>query len=798
VSKNIYSLGSRSKSECYNTVISCSPNSIAIAFLRVEGYRESLIYKESPDAEEIIVSENSYVLSPHFAAGFLLRSEKINGEWNLLATNISDSSILGRRGRRPSSKIQNSHPVLGGVPERRGGISFVPFKTAGRPLSISSTAIPGGAIIAWEERTGKKTKIRLSKIFNSEFTKPVDVTDGSFNAYDPVCCVGKDGNIYVAFCAFAYGNYRIKVNVINPDSLSVTNSYEISNQTEACVFPSICTRKNGGIWFSYTCFDTPVQDDETFLKHKRFQSQRKFFASHGSLYTGILFDGKTYAVSENHLVSGSCGAGHSKVIEDKSGKLHILFRHHSDNSSITFDICNKTLARNENAGILEGRFNHPNISIITLNGDQWTKPVCLIARAHVESPISCFYDGKKIRAAFTEDSRMTGWGNSGEWFDDKGQLGVGVFEFPLPDKIQPEYQLRPYVIHSQKSNSIENPKLKSKKLDSFFQAVGQTHAHSNLSVCMREYDRDAHTNYRFMQDVQDSYFGCTTDHAYNMWHTEMLITRKLADYYYFPGQFVSFPAYEWTGSGGCEHEGGPFGHVNPLFLQENEELDFYTPKDKNCKGSSLNKLWKEYKGKNIITPPHHVADKEHWFNWDFFNPEFQPVIELFQDRRGSGENPDAPGVTNYLHKENGQWALGHLKQGKRFGFIGSGDHAGFARAGLLVKELTRKGLFEAFVSRRTFATTGIGLLFLFSCNGFPMGSEVETVNAKFNIKVSAPEPINSIELIRNGEIYKSISVNNSSFSYDHEVARNQKGEFWFCRILFANGELAWSSPIWLD
>ena len=769
--KKIYSTGLQHKNECYNAVINSCKNSAGIAYLKVNNYKEALIYKATPDSKEIIISENSYVLSPCFAAGFLLRSEKINDVWNLMATKIPGESI---------------------------GTSFAPFIISGRPFSISSTEIPGGAIIVWEERFGKKTKIKISKISDSKFSEPVDVTNGSFNAYDPDCCIDETGNIFVTYCAFADGSYRIKVNEINPDSLAVIDSIDLSNQTEPSVFPSICTRKDGGIWFSFTCFDSPVEGDQTYLKHERFQSQRLFFASHGRIYSGVLLDKKIYSATKNLAVGESRGAGHSKVIEDKAGKLHILFRHHGINPQVTFDSCNRILNRPEASGIQEPQFNHPDISIITLTDSKWTKPVCLIPRAHIESQISCVNDGEKIRAAFTEDSRMTGWGNSGEWFDNKGQLGVGIFDFPLEDKIKPEYQLCHYIVNPKNTKSIENPKLKSKKLDSFFHAVGQTHAHSNLSVCMREYDRDGHTNYRFMQDVQDSDFGATTDHAYNMWHTEMVITRKLADYYYFPGEFVSFSAYEWTGSGGCKHDGGPFGHVNPLFLQENDELDFFTPTDKNCKGTSLKKLWEQYEGKNIITPPHHVADKEHWFNWDFFNPDFQPVIEIFQDRRGSGEHPTAPGVTNYPHKENGQWALEHLKAGKKFGFIASGDHAGFARAGLLVKELTRKGLFEALSARRTFATTGIGLLLSFSCNGFPMGSEVITTNAKFTLKISAAEKIHSIQLIRNGEIYKSFSVNNSSFSYDHEVARKHKGEFWYCRILFENGELAWSSPIWLD
>ena len=507
--KKMYSIGSRHKNECYNAVINNTANSDAIAFLKVDGYRESLVYKELPEAEEIIISENTYVLSPHFAAGYLLRSEKNNGEWNLLATDVSNDYILGRRG--PETLRAQRRPS---IPK-----SFVPFKTSGRPLSISSTQIPDGAIIVYEERTGKKTKIKISKIINSDFSNPVDVTDGSFNAYDPVCCVADNGKIYVAFSAFENGNYRIKVNEIDPDSLTIVKSYDISNQADACVFPSICERKNGGIWFSYTCFDKLLQDDETVLKHSRFQAQRRFFMTQGTIFAGAMIDGKTFAplapkdgksfcgnvASMN--VFGSSGAGHSKIIEDKFGRIHILFRHYSEEQPMIFDECNKKLNQPKNPGIRIAKHRYPNISIITLNDKQWGKPICLIPKASFNDPISCACDLEKIKVAFTEDSPKVGGGHGGEWFDDEGQVGVGIFEMPFLKCENETYDLRPYVVHLLPGNFLKNPVLKIKKNDDLIVAIGQTHAHTNISVCQRETDRNGHTNYRFMQDVQNSDFG---------------------------------------------------------------------------------------------------------------------------------------------------------------------------------------------------------------------------------------------------------------------------------------------------
>jgi len=331
----------------------------------------------------------------------------------------------------------------------------------------------------------------------------------------------------------------------------------------------------------------------------------------------------------------------------------------------------------------------------------------------------------------------------------------------------------------------------------FIHAVGQTHAHTNMSICMRINDRTIHTNYRFMQDAQNSDFGAVTDHENNLWDTERLITRKLAEYYYFPGEFVAIPAQEWAGSQ-VKHEGGPFGHVNPLWLEEQGDLDFYSVHDVDGPGCTLEKLWKAHRGKKVITPPHHVADVMHPYYWHFFDEDFVPVVEVFQDGRGSGEQPGAPGVTSHRHAGDENWVLSGLKQGRRFGFIGGADHGGIARGGVLVRELTRTGLYEGFMARRCFATTGMTARVDFRANGEMMGSTVACTEAEFALKVAAPEPVYEVQIVRNGEDVEKVAGGGREFEHTWKAARREPGEFWYCRVIFENGEIVWTSPIWLD
>jgi hypothetical protein len=144
------------------------------------------------------------------------------------------------------------------------------------------------------------------------------------------------------------------------------------------------------------------------------------------------------------------------------------------------------------------------------------------------------------------------------------------------------------------------------------------------------------------------------------------------------------------------------------------------------------------------------------------------------------------------------WVLNGLRQGLRFGFIAGADHAGIARAGVLVKELTRSGLYEAFIARRTFATTNQTLRLEFTGNGEWMGSAVEADQVKFYMHVTSCEPVLQVEIVRNGETVKTVHAGKNITSYCWDAKREESGEFWFLRIIFTNGEVAWSSPIWID
>ena len=782
ISKQFYSRGSIHNGQSYSAATAAINGKNALAFMRVRKNREQLVFCADKEADEIILTDKTYILSPHFAGGYLYWVENIDGDWNMRAVNT----------KNPSKEDV-----------------FEPVKTNGRANSISSFSNGKTTLLVWEERLGRKTQIKIGFCKDGKVEKTINVTDDKFNAYDPACCIDGEGNIYVIYSAFVAGNYRIFIQPLSSKGEISASPAAVSNDIWACIHPSICPRTAGGIWFSFSALNQPEPAlEKPYLQHDRFMKQSNFFRNIANVHAGIFEDGKTYSVLPDKpcstnvsstAVTTAVGSHYSRVFEDTNGRLHALIRKHCAIENISYETQDKPLDKNTRAPIEGPLFNHPALCCVTLLDGVWDEPQQLIGNTHFDGAFSATVERNNITVAFTEDARCNDWSEKGEWFDDQGQLGVGVLEFKLPETAKPGYKVRPYLNNVRYSPSMENPKIDKRENDTgLIYAFGQTHKHTDISICARRDDRDIDTNYRFMQDVQHCDFGATADHAYNMWHTEMLRVRKYAQYYYFPGEFVALPGYEWTGSGEpCMHEGGPWGHVNPLYFAEDGELDFYTPCDPGCAGGSLKRLWETYRGKKLLTPPHHTASKAHPYNWDIFDDEFVSVIELFQDYRGTSEQPAVAGITNQAQTKMEHWAIKALKDGKRFGFIAGGDHRGIALAGVKAKELTRNGIYEAMRQRNCFATSGESLRLSFDCNGEPMGSEVKTDLASFQLRVSAPENIQQVQIVRNGQDVEKIEVNACRLEHDWEAKKETNGEFWYCRIIFDNGELAWPSPIWL-
>jgi hypothetical protein len=148
------------------------------------------------------------------------------------------------------------------------------------------------------------------------------------------------------------------------------------------------------------------------------------------------------------------------------------------------------------------------------------------------------------------------------------------------------------------------------------------------------------------------------------------------------------------------------------------------------------------------------------------------------------------------------WARGH-----KLGVLASSDCHGppheHILIGLWATELTREAIWEALWQRRTFGTTGAQRIEVsFSADGFPMGSLYSTdTDPIIRATVRGTQPLQQIEVIKNNEVLSAFAGEGQtelSLSYRDDSPPSRPDNWIYLRVKQTDGNLAWSSPIWIS
>lgn len=324
-------------------------------------------------------------------------------------------------------------------------------------------------------------------------------------------------------------------------------------------------------------------------------------------------------------------------------------------------------------------------------------------------------------------------------------------------------------------------------------------------------------NYLYARDVSNLDIYALTDHDWQLTSPAMWRQRQEKAFsYYERGNFVTFSAYEWSCRGATRH----YGHRNIYFLDDGQP--FFSYKDENSDTPA--KLWAalEKTGAEALSIVHHpsLARIAYNQNWEYHNPKFEPVAEIFSVW-GSSESFDSPDRSTFSDHVPGTFLLDALRRGHRLGFIASSDghdgHPGGAEAwtGLALRpkpygsglvavyaeELTREAVFEALRRRRVYAVTGARIQLGFWVAGHFMGEETHMkagVRPEIRISVEGIFPLELIEVVRDGHVIGRWGWGEKRAEILHVDETPPPGlHFYYLRVRQGDGEMAWSSPVWV-
>jgi hypothetical protein len=315
--------------------------------------------------------------------------------------------------------------------------------------------------------------------------------------------------------------------------------------------------------------------------------------------------------------------------------------------------------------------------------------------------------------------------------------------------------------------------------------------------------------YRYVLDAVNLDFSTVTDHqgggtTYSWWKIQ-----KSCDLFLTPARLTPVYAYERSVV-------YPNGHRNIVFTKRGtpilpiDPMESRGPDNPNTKRSS-DTVWPYLKQYNAIAFRHTTATDQ-GTDWKDHDNTLEPLVEVYQGHRMVYEHEGAPrGMTAdrlYTHRSGYRptgFIWNALAKGYRLGFEAASDHCSthMSYSCILTRGDSRDDIVDAMRKRHTYgATDNIILDFRVSAGGkeYLQGDEVPH-NTKYllRVNVGGTGAIGRVALIHN-ESYTYQAPGNGKrdlqFTYTdpHPAAGENR---YYVRVEQEDGNLAWSSPIWI-
>ncbi len=633
----------------------------------------------------------------------------------------------------------------------------------------------GTLFAAWESNEGSQRQVHAASLRDGVVTPAQRVSPVGGSSYSPSVAAGPDGRMSVAWHSYRDHNYDIYLR-----TKPATSAWEAPRRlTDA---PGIdrharLLARGEEVWVVY--------------EHARMD---KYYV------------GRT---DERHLVVAKVTPGGLHAPPDY-WNASPLVRHRSEAGSALFDSHGRLWVAYQQPREPRGGWS---VRLAGYTGQDWIGPRGLSQRRSMDRPAPMAAVGDRLLLAFQADNFSDTWSQSDPDFTDSarsqillasvdtGQAPGAAGAMRLASLEQPAQPFDPATLHQVYGEDAETPTLQYNG-ETLHLYYGEFHEHSDISICNRCGDQSLDENYQCRRDINGLDFVAMTDHGYNIVPHLWNYSAKMVRANYDAGRLVTFLGEEWTSSFedyDAQRPWGYYGHRNLVFA------DPYFPKWWTAyNGDSPADLWKELRemDADFVQIPHQLADTGNVpVDWDYADEAAQPVAEIFQTR-GSYEYAEAPRHARNATGEPGNYIQDAWARGLKIGVIASPDHGGgLGKAAVWAKELTRESILEAVRARRTFGTTAARIQIDFRVNGRMMGEVSGRGEGPVSVKavVHSPQPIRSVEICRNNEFVYSASPGGTDAEIEYADRTPLAGSsYYYLRVLQTDGEIAWSSPVWLE
>ncbi len=278
------------------------------------------------------------------------------------------------------------------------------------------------------------------------------------------------------------------------------------------------------------------------------------------------------------------------------------------------------------------------------------------------------------------------------------------------------------------------------------------------------------------------HFLALTDHSHYLddaWWADTLAQAEAAA---VDGAFVALRGFEWT------HR--EVGHINVF------ETEGYPSRD----DPSYDSLSEFYAW--LAAQPGAVAQFNHPFaDSDFHDFAYDPAADaaiVLQELGNGSRNQYFTFEGAYLRSLYAGWRVGAANNGDTETPDWGADTP--HRTGVVAPALTKEAILEALRARRTFATEDSNLALALRVGDAWMGSTIaESPVITFAVDVGDPDGESvALELFDRGLIVASASFSGAALHTWTPTAPGAAGHFYFVKATQADGDTAYTSPIWVE
>lgn len=739
-----------------------------------------------------------WVAAQHEEAGrnrivIVRRQDDRCGQWILDAGGYAHGPAVSANGGGDGVDVVWNEAVDGGWAVRRQSVAQT-GRTDGAPETVSagsSLILPPAAAhdgralwMAWPERQGKRMRIQLLCL-PGRAPAPVAVSPQACDAFRPSLAASGDG-VFLAWDQ--YRNRRYEVVLARADRSGCRVLWTGHGDNERWFCPRVVAAADGTAYLTWAVLREVEDPALGIVDHFPFAMAARVRGGRAALLPDARHaeDSRVVADLREGLLGSVTYRGYNglrrrpQLAVDEDGRPWCLWELRMEDSG---------------GGKLSGRLAGRKLCA----DGSWGQPCFLHGDAHAYGVAPAVQDGRIAVGCI--GSAMT--------------FPPDLEAVRIPLTAAEPYTVRPARWKRWRPAELAPPRKPEQRVAVNGRACrlfwADTHCHSNFSPDAEgEVDELIH----FARDVAGLDAVCIVDNDYYphkaLTEAEWRIHQEMARHFTRAGRFVVFPGYEFTFH---RRDLEPnFNHRYVLYPGPGGRLLRRIDPGSETDGGLL----ASEKGLPALLVPHHCT-------WQLLDAKQEPGVEVCSSWRVCLEETD--------------FALSQLRQGRKFGFIGSSDThralpgLGGALTGLFAPELTPDSLFDAYRHRRCIATQGFLAMIDFRVGGAFIGGETETDGPPLvSAQIAAPDRIESVRIVRDGDTVHEIRPGSDrtelefrdasatpgphfyflrlklegdpSFNIEGDPSRNAKTAFslesrYPHNFARARGVLAWTSPVWV-